>query len=735
MIRGSFFGFGWLRPELAWLACAGLALLALGWFAVSARGRLLASAIHPRQWIRFAPRLSLARARVRFVAAALAVALLALALAGPVRGFTLREVRRRGLDIVVCVDTSRSMLVRDLRPDRITRARREVRGLIDRLAGDRMALIAFSGDAREVAPLTHDANALATLLEDVTPAENEKGGTDLGAALERALSKFDGRTGAHEAIVLLTDGEDLEGRGLEVAKQAAARSVKLFVVGMGTEAGGKIPLAKADGSESFLRDKEGKEVVSNMAGRGLDEIAQVTGGAYLPADASAAPLEELYDKRISRLEARERRGGSEYVPHDRFQWALSLAVACMLVAAGLRERRVRAPKRRVASSRSPLAPFPAIPSQPAAPVAPVATLRAVLPLALVFAAQAPPSSTPAAPVPAAASPASTPAIDRRGAREVLLDVRRDLQAERFDDALRSCDSLVARADAPAALRGEVEFHRGLVLERQGDRPAAATAFARAGGLCAPGPLRLAAWYDAGTVELGIAEELFLRIPEVRKARGMPALPAPSATGASGPTTAGTPGPGAAPGAAAPSASQDPNADLDQASDAYRVAQTSLVLRLRAERGDEDTRANLELIRRRLRQLDELRRQREEQKPEPKEDPQSQDSKDGEPPKDSKDGEPPKDPKDEPQDPSKQDPKPSEPPKPTDPKDEAKPEDAKESKPESSAPQDPAQPGEERELSKEEVLRLLDQLQAIEQEARELEAKIRARRRAPVEKDW
>ncbi|HUR28388.1 MAG TPA: VWA domain-containing protein, partial [Planctomycetota bacterium] len=352
MTKTSFLGFGWLRPELAPWAIIGGVVFLLGFYAVQRRALAIDTLVAPRQRGKFVPRLSLNRARARFVLAALAVVFLSCAAAGPVRGFTLREIRRRGLDLVVCVDTSRSMLVRDLRPDRITRARREVNGLIERMRGDRMALIAFAGDAREVAPLTHDRSALASLLTNMTPAENEKGGTDLAVALERALAMFDGRTGAHEGIVLLTDGEDLEGRGLEAAKKAAQRGVKVFVVGMGTEAGGKIPIERPGGGEAFLRGPDGQEVVSAMSGRGLEELASTTGGAYLSADASAAPLEELYEKRISRLEAREVQGGQEFVPHDRFQWFLGLAGACMLGAAGLRERRARAPKRRATRARS-----------------------------------------------------------------------------------------------------------------------------------------------------------------------------------------------------------------------------------------------------------------------------------------------------------------------------------------------------------------------------------------------
>lgn len=342
------FGFELLRPGWTALVLLGVLLVAVGRFGLARRRRERARLVAERHTLRFLPGYSEARSRARVLLAGLATALIALALAGPVRGWTVREVERRGIDLVVCIDVSRSMLVRDLRPDRLARAKREVRGLLDRLGGDRVALLAFAGDVREVAPLTHDRTTLVKLLETISTDDYEVGGTDLGAALQRALSMFDGRTGAHEAIVLLTDGEDLEGRGLEMARAAAESGIRVFVVGMGTAAGGKIPVELEDGREGFVTDRDGNDVVSALDGSSLQELVEVTGGEYLAATQSAVPLEELYDKRIALLEAQTQAAGEEWVPHDRFQWALVLALACMLVEAGLREGR-RVPPQRVAS--------------------------------------------------------------------------------------------------------------------------------------------------------------------------------------------------------------------------------------------------------------------------------------------------------------------------------------------------------------------------------------------------
>lgn len=337
----ALLGFDLLRPAWALALVVAPCVLVVALVGLAARARARAKLVSARHAPRFLPRYSENRARLRVVFAVAALGFLALGLIGPVRGYTLRDVQRKGLDLVVCVDTSRSMLVQDVKPDRLTRAKREVVGLLDHLRGDRAALLAFAGDVREVAPLTHDRVTLAAFVNSLNTDENLRGGTDLGVALDKALSLFDGRTGAHEAIVLLTDGEDLEKRGLEIAKKAKERGIRVYVVGMGTQEGGKIP---EDGGRGFVKDETGREVVSTMDGASLAEIATLTGGAYLSVQNSPIPLEELYTKRIARLETRDLVAGKERIPHDRFQWALVAALACLLAEFALRERRLFEPR-------------------------------------------------------------------------------------------------------------------------------------------------------------------------------------------------------------------------------------------------------------------------------------------------------------------------------------------------------------------------------------------------------
>jgi len=311
-----------------------VALAILGAAARRGRRRSLERFVHAARWDEGIPGRSPVAERRRLALATTCLGLAALALLGPTVGYAEREVRRRGIDLVLAVDTSRSMLAGDVRPSRLERAKREIRGLLRRLRGDRVALVGFAGDARVACPLTHDYASFEGFLEELDPSRNRVGGTDLGAAIRESLRLFDGRSGSHEAVVLLTDGEDLTGEGLAAANAALEKRIRIFVLGVGTAEGGKILLAEG-GGERFLEDRSGEEVVSRLESGGLAAIAERSGGEFLPVTASAAPLEDLYDARIAAVEEREFEGAVRREPIDRFQWPLAAAIGIALLVAAL----------------------------------------------------------------------------------------------------------------------------------------------------------------------------------------------------------------------------------------------------------------------------------------------------------------------------------------------------------------------------------------------------------------
>jgi Ca-activated chloride channel family protein len=339
-------GFEILRSELYLLLLLVLVpVLACAW-AISQRLASLRTIASPKHLSRLFPALR-ARARgddvlywlrrrawTRAACGVGAVLLIVLALLGPVRGFALVPVQQRRIDVTVALDTSRSMLVEDVQPNRLERAKAEIGALLDVMKGERVALIAFAGAARDVAPLTPDLETIRYFLERLSPDDNRQGGTNLGAALRLSLERFEGASGA---IVLVTDGEDLSGEGLAAAEIARERGIRVHVLGMGTRGGGKVP----DGRGGFVVDPEApngpSDVISELKEESLRAIAGTTGGIYLEAKGRVLPLEVLYRRAIAPMEGRDIVDGKERVPRDRYQWPLVLALVLLLLEGASRE--------------------------------------------------------------------------------------------------------------------------------------------------------------------------------------------------------------------------------------------------------------------------------------------------------------------------------------------------------------------------------------------------------------
>jgi Ca-activated chloride channel family protein len=292
------------------------------------RGRLLAADLGEGE----------RRVRRRLAVAGLLLALIALV--QPIWGEGLRKAPQRGVDILLCLDVSRSMLARDFPPSRLERARSEILALAGRTTGDRLGLVAFAGEAQLIAPLTQDMESFAELAVTADPLAVGRGGTDLGAALEKALEKLEGQTGHHEVVVLLTDGEDLEERGLRAAEQCRDRNIRVHCLGFGSARGSKIALEDQDG-EAFLLDASGSEVVSAMDPESLQRIARTTGGEFLDASERPLPLLELYEMRIEPMVRKTFEAASRREQKNRYQWPLLAALLLWLLEFCLTDRKRR----------------------------------------------------------------------------------------------------------------------------------------------------------------------------------------------------------------------------------------------------------------------------------------------------------------------------------------------------------------------------------------------------------
>ncbi|MCA8970547.1 MAG: VWA domain-containing protein [Planctomycetes bacterium] len=224
----------------------------------------------------------------------LAFAAATIALAGPRHGRSASAEDAPRLDIAVCLDVSRSMRARDLEPDRLAFAHAVIRSLASRARGDRLALVAFAGEARLVVPLTEDTDSFAAIASRIDELSIEHGGTDLSSAISVALTALEEDRTRGGAIVLLTDGEDLAGSALPIAETCRSRGLPIFAIGLGSPLGSKIPVASATG-ERFVRDANGDDVVSALDTTSLSALCARSGGSFLAARDDPRTVANLYD--------------------------------------------------------------------------------------------------------------------------------------------------------------------------------------------------------------------------------------------------------------------------------------------------------------------------------------------------------------------------------------------------------------------------------------------------------
>lgn len=256
-----------------------------------------------------------------------ALFLIVLALMRPQWGYEWIEVKRMGLDIIVALDVSNSMLAEDVRPNRLERSKLAIKDLVENLRGDRIGLIAFSGTAFLKCPLTLDYNGFLMSLADVDTLSIPVGGTSLSAAITEAVRAFEGEEADERVLIIVSDGEDHEG-GIERAVAAAnARGIRIFSLGVGTLEGEMIPM----GREGFLRDADGNVVRTRLVESTLKDIALATGGMYVRASGARFGLDEMYKEKISKLTRGELRSEMQKRYNDRFQFPLALALIILVI--------------------------------------------------------------------------------------------------------------------------------------------------------------------------------------------------------------------------------------------------------------------------------------------------------------------------------------------------------------------------------------------------------------------
>jgi Ca-activated chloride channel family protein len=295
--------------------------------------RLVASRLLP-DLTDAAPRMQVIIKRIMFLGA---LSALLIALARPQAGFTEQEFTRRGRDIMLAIDTSKSMLSTDIAPDRLTRAKLAAQDILNTMKGDRFGLIAFAGASQVEAPLTIDYQAVVDAINQLDSKTVERGGTDISASIYSAEFALGKSEQSYRSLVLLTDGEDLDEDSVAAAREAAASGIRIFTVGIGTKEGSLIPINQDH--QQYFRDKNGQLVRSRLDEKRLQQIAHETGGFYVHLD--SAGLSRLVSDGLRNLNQSNTGGGSWRIPNERYRWPLAASLLLLLLSTAMSNRRIR----------------------------------------------------------------------------------------------------------------------------------------------------------------------------------------------------------------------------------------------------------------------------------------------------------------------------------------------------------------------------------------------------------
>ncbi|RMH62355.1 MAG: VWA domain-containing protein [Calditrichaeota bacterium] len=278
------------------------------------------------------------RRRNRFVLWLSAYVMLVLALSGPQLGTRLEDVKQKGNDIIVALDVSLSMQAEDIRPNRLDKAKYEIKKLIDMLHGDRIGLVAFAGIAHVQMPLTLDYAAARLFLDMMDTRLIPQPGTAIAEAIRTSVKAFKSEDTKHKVLILITDGEEHEDDPVKAAEEAAQQGVIIYTIGLGSEQGVPIPVYDARGRTlGFKKDKQGHVVTTRLDAVTLQKIALAANGKFFQAGNSGSELKEIY-REVQAMDKKELSSRQFAQYEDRFQIFLLLALLFILAEAVIPER-------------------------------------------------------------------------------------------------------------------------------------------------------------------------------------------------------------------------------------------------------------------------------------------------------------------------------------------------------------------------------------------------------------
>jgi Ca-activated chloride channel family protein len=323
----------WNNPDILMGLFALIPLLLVTAFLLKRRINRLSRMADEGLWPTMMPLLSPSRQRLKNILRILVLALAIAALARPQWGFKWEEVRQRGLSILVALDTSKSMLAQDIKPNRLQQAKWGVRDLVKELRGDRIGIVAFSGDAFLQCPATIDYAAFLMMLDDIYAGIVPIGGTDLFRALETSMESFEKaeESQSDKVIILISDGEGHTGDPLALIPKLKEEKIRVFAIGVGTREGTII-----ETSDGLVKNEDGNVIKSALNEEILERIAFETGGFYVRSAPGDFGLERIYQQGIAELQREERESRMSKTWTERFQWFLGAAIFLLILEAAIR---------------------------------------------------------------------------------------------------------------------------------------------------------------------------------------------------------------------------------------------------------------------------------------------------------------------------------------------------------------------------------------------------------------
>lgn len=276
------------------------------------------------------PDVSIARYKLKFIIFLMSLAFILVGLANPQIGSKLQQVKRNGVEVMIALDVSNSMLARDIKPSRLERAKRAISNLIGKLNNDKIGIIVFAGDAFVQLPITTDYSSAKMFLSTINTGIVPVQGTAISKAIDLAMSSYSPNNDKNKALIIITDGENHDDDAIALAEEANKKGIIVNTIGMGLPDGGPIPISNKFGKTEYKKDKDGNVIVTKLDEQNLSQIAMAGGGTYIRASNNSTGLQPIYDK-INKMDKTEFENQIYSDYEDRFQYFLAIGIFLLLI--------------------------------------------------------------------------------------------------------------------------------------------------------------------------------------------------------------------------------------------------------------------------------------------------------------------------------------------------------------------------------------------------------------------